>query len=299
MSAFGNLPRADHLLVRDYVTGADHLQYTQLPDGVVAICLTHSNLPAKHLDIRLDLHSTIESVKEKFRTHIGTHIDHQRLILKDSGRTICEMSDNSRMLGYYSVISGNEIHVIDTDPFSLSRNGGLTDVSLVEKYRISDENYDKRSNTIRQYIKDQRAKDPNFKLKPKSTPATAGAAGFSSHAADEEPAGPPPGIESVEGISIDARCEVMPGARRGCVKFIGENEAMKPGYWVGVQFDEPLGRNDGSIKGVRLFECSPGFGAFVRGKNVTCGDFPERDLMDDDEEEDAAGADQEDEETEI
>ena len=292
MSGFAQLPRADHLLVRDYITAQDHLQYQQLPEGVVAILLTHSNLPAKHVDIRLDLHMSIETVKEKFRTHIGTHVDHQRLILKDSGRTICEMSDNSRMLGFYSVVSGNEIHVIDTDPFSLSRNGGLTDVSLVEKYRISDENYDKRSNTIRQYIKDQRKKDPNFKMKPKSTPASAGAAGFADMGqsrTDDEPQAPPPGPESIEGVSLEARCEVMPGARRGTVKFIGESEALKSGHWVGVQFDEPLGQNDGSIKGVKLFECPPGFGAFVRGKNVTCGDFPERDLLDDSDDEGAGG----------
>jgi hypothetical protein len=31
------------------------------------------------------------------------------------------------------------------DPFSLSRNGGLEDVSQVEKYRMSDEDYTKRS----------------------------------------------------------------------------------------------------------------------------------------------------------
>lgn len=289
MSGFSQIPRADHLLVRDYITAQDHLQYTQLPEGVVAILLTHSNLPAKHVDIRLDLHMSIETVKEKFRTHIGTHVDHQRLILKDCGRTVCEMSDNTRMLGFYSVVSGNEIHVIDTDPFSLSRNGGLTDVSLVEKYRITDENYDKRTNTIRQYIKDQRKKDPNFKMRPKSTPATAGAAGFAAgqQGVDE---GPPPGPESVEGLVLEARCEVMPGARRGVVKFIGESEALKAGHWVGVQFDEPLGHNDGSIKGVKLFECPPGFGAFVRGKNVTCGDFPERDLLDDDEDEEGEGA---------
>ena len=109
------------MMVKNYVTAMDHMQYAQLPDGVVAITMTHSNLAAKHLDIRLDLHTTIAVVKEKFRTHIGTHVDHQRLVLKDQGRTICEMSDNSRMLGFYSVASGMEIHVVDTDPFSLSR----------------------------------------------------------------------------------------------------------------------------------------------------------------------------------
>ena len=68
---------------------------------------------------------------------------HQRLILKRNGEMVCEMSDDSKMLGFYSVESGNEIHVIDTDPFSLSRGGGLTDVSLVEKYKMDDETYSK------------------------------------------------------------------------------------------------------------------------------------------------------------
>ena len=50
--------------------------------------------------------------------------------------------------------------------------------------------------------------------------------------------------------------------------------------------DEPSGLNDGTAKGVRVFECEEGFGAFVRGKNVTVGDFPERDLMGSDDDED-------------
>lgn len=47
------------------------------------------------------------------------------------------------MLGFYGVQSGMEIHVIDNDPFSLSRMGGLEDVSKIQKYRMSEEDYDK------------------------------------------------------------------------------------------------------------------------------------------------------------
>lgn len=53
--------------------------------------------------------------------------------------------------------------------------------------------------------------------------------------------------------------------------------------------------NDGTAKGVRIFECEEGFGSFARGKNVTTGDFPERDLMDSDDEEDKEGKAEEDE----
>ena len=274
------------MLVRDYVTGQDHMQYSQLPDGVVAICLTHSNLSAKHLDIRLDLHMTIADAKEKFRTHIGTPAEHQRLHLLDQGRMICEMSDNNRMLGFYSVASGMEIHVVDTDPFSLSRGGGLTDTTLVEKYKMSDEAYEKRSGTMREYIKQKRVNDPTFKL-PNAKPKPMAA---------ETDEGLPPGAESVEGMAVGNRCQIMPGARRGTVAFVGEIAQLKAGHWVGVRLDEPLGKSNGTAQGVTIFECGENFGAFVRGKNVTVGDFPERDLMDDDDCEDKEnGKDDEDE----
>ena len=81
------------------------------------------------------------------------------------------------------------------------------------------------------------------------------------------------------------RCEVQPGARRGLVMWVGESEALKAGYWVGVKLDEPLGMNNGTIKGVQLFECGDNYGSMCRGKNVTVGDFPDLFSLDSDEEE--------------
>ena len=60
------IKKADRLIVRDYITALDHLQYTQLPEDVVAILLTHSNLPAKHVDIRLKKHMTVSSRLDSF-----------------------------------------------------------------------------------------------------------------------------------------------------------------------------------------------------------------------------------------
>lgn len=47
-----------------------------------------------------------------------------------------------------------------------------------------------------------------------------------------------------------------------------------------------MGRGDGTVQGRRFFECDKGFGGFVRGRNVTVGDFPERFFDEDDEDED-------------
>ena len=236
MSAFPNLTAADHDMVKAYVTGADHMQYSQLPEDVVSIHMTHSNLSAVHMDLRLNLHSTIADVKERFRVHIGTPAQHQRLILKEQGHVICEMADSGKKLGYYSVCSGMELHVIDTDPYSLSRGGGLTDTSLVEKYRMNDDAYDQRKGTMREYIRAQKAKDPNYKMRPLSTPATAKAAALGAGARNDENAGenkPPPGEDSCAHLvgAVGSRCQVNPGERRGVVKYVGEVEGECPQYY--------------------------------------------------------------------
>jgi tubulin-folding cofactor B len=58
---------------------------------------------------------------------------------------------------------------------------------------------------------------------------------------------------------------------------------------VGVECDEPVGKNDGSVKGKRYFSCE-GVGGmrglFVRPERVTVGDYPVLDElgMEEDEE---------------
>merc|ERR1711988_1655689 len=186
------------------------------------------------------------------------------------------------------VESGMEIHIIDTDPFSTITTKALEDVSQIEKYRMSDEAYDQRRGTVRQYIKEQKKlHGPNWKppkMNPTGNPWMKQPNGTAAEAAEPQEVGP----ETVEGIEVGMRCEVMPGGRRGEVAFVGEVEGLSGGgHWVGVKFDEPLGKSDGTVKGTRFFECEPMFGGFIRGRNVTVGDFPEvfdEDLEDEDEE---------------
>lgn len=168
------------------------------------------------------------------------------------------MYDQNKTLRDYGAENDMEIHIKDTDVYSLSRNGGLEDVSQVKKYVMTEEDYDKRENTVRQQIKkDVAQKTWKTSTKPEDRPAT------------------PTNIREL--FPLKARCEVNPGGRRGEVAYVGKVDALS-GTWVGVRLDEPQGLNEGKGKnGEVYFECRPKYGVFSRFENVTVGDFPETD----------------------
>jgi len=49
----------DAQALRDYITAGDQARYDLLPQGVVMVGVTHSNLTMSMPDIRLDLHMTV------------------------------------------------------------------------------------------------------------------------------------------------------------------------------------------------------------------------------------------------
>jgi len=54
----------------------------------------------------------------------------------------------------------------------------------------------------------------------------------------------------------------------GTVRFLGRTE-FAPEDWVGVELDDPHGKNDGCVKRNRYFTCPSQHGLFVRPKSVT------------------------------
>ncbi|ORY08279.1 hypothetical protein K493DRAFT_170512, partial [Basidiobolus meristosporus CBS 931.73] len=53
----------------------------------------------------------------------------------------------------------------------------------------------------------------------------------------------------------------------GVIRFIG-NTAFAKGKWIGVELDEPLGKNDGIVGGKVYFKCRPKHGMFVRASQL-------------------------------
>jgi tubulin-specific chaperone B len=88
-------------------------------------------------------------------------------------------------------------------------------------------------------------------------------------------------------IAPGKRCIVGEDSqRRGMVRYVGQVDDLPGGgLWVGVQYDEPVGKNDGSVAGKRYFEGGRNRGGFVRPEKVVVGDFPEEDLLGSEEEE--------------
>jgi len=316
----------DLAALQRYVTATDSTQYANLHPDTIVLDISHSNLKQRHIEIRLDKHTTISSLRDKIYQQTGTPPHYQHLQIKPSSNSsvvnyeILPEQENERMLGYFSLIHGMTVHCIDIDPHSGSKGGAYEDTSLVKRYVMSDEDYEKRKGTLRDWGKQQKARDESFTFQKhakehkelgeakrchkvglplpmgfevdeegnvirsaSSSTSTAASKATSSTDVEKEDVNVVYGPDSIIGIEVGMRCEASPGNRRGSIAYVGIiPELGGGGHWVGVIFDEPVGKTNGTTKeGTTYFE-APGekYGGFLRGKNVTVGDFPELDILD-------------------
>uniref|UniRef100_K1QD45 CAP-Gly domain-containing linker protein 1 n=1 Tax=Magallana gigas TaxID=29159 RepID=K1QD45_MAGGI len=69
---------------------------------------------------------------------------------------------------------------------------------------------------------------------------------------------PPPADDFIIGDRV-----WVSGTKPGHIAYIGETQ-FAAGEWAGVVLDNPEGKNDGSVQGVRYFQCEPKRGVFSR-----------------------------------
>lgn len=67
----------------------------------------------------------------------------------------------------------------------------------------------------------------------------------------------------------------MNGNKPGYVQFIGGTQ-FAPGQWAGIVLDEPIGKNDGSVAGIRYFQCEDGRGIFTRPSKLSKTEITEK-----------------------
>lgn len=71
----------------------------------------------------------------------------------------------------------------------------------------------------------------------------------------------------------DISAELKVGARAqtqgkvGTIRFVGTT-SFQTGKWVGIELDEPQGKNSGVVQGKRYFDCRLNHGVFVRPSQV-------------------------------
>ncbi|KAJ7614630.1 tubulin-folding cofactor B [Mycena polygramma] len=205
---------------------------------------------------RIDPHLTVAQLKNKLELITGVPVANQAISIQtslDDPTLVATLSDDARPLGYYGLRDWHVLKVDDTNP-STSLTGQLTDVTQVDKFELSDTAYAERTDSVLAYK--QRNKVGRF-------------------APQDETSKPTVEVK----IDVGSRCEIEstePGlSKRGTVRFVGATKfGTGEGIWVGVEYDEPMGKNDGSVKGERYFSCRPNYGAFVRPEKVKVGDYP-------------------------
>lgn len=243
-------------------------QITISSNPLVSVLVT-STANRYGVERRFERGMSIATLKSKLELITGASAHSVKLSLFTAeNKLVCTLDNDESLLGSYPVDDGMIIYAEDLN----LKPDEYSDTSKVEKFEISDEEYQKRQDTVRAFkeknklgrFNEEEVKRKEAELKAKE------------EAEDEKAAS----------INVNDRCEVrVPGqpARRGTVRYVGKTD-FKPGSWVGVQYDEPHGKNDGSVGGKRYFECPEKYGGFVRPSHVEVGDFPEEDLgLDDDE----------------
>ena len=131
--------------------------------------------------------------------------------------------------------------------------------------------------------------NPAFGTKTPLTQLTLFDQGFPNEPLPEEITDDEHLSEMAATMKVGDRCEVIVGGKRGVVQYVGKIPQIKPGWWIGVQYDEPVGKNDGTVKGRRYFECPPKYGGFLRPDKLLVGDYPELDDLFDDSDADDEG----------
>ncbi|XP_045769421.1 tubulin-folding cofactor B [Maniola jurtina] len=221
------------------------------------------NEDAAPVERRFKKDITVLEFKTKLELVTGGSAATMKLKVYDKKNNfVCDIDNDAALLGSYPIDDGMRIHVIDK--FTLVQDFDSSDAA--ERFRLSEEEYQKKGDTLRSFLQKNKLGKYNEEEMNKMKEQQ-------QKELEEE-------AKIAEAVLVGARCEVRvpsQGARRATVRYNGPLEGAR-GLWIGVQYDEPRGKNDGSVNGKRYFTCPPKYGGFVKPMYVTVGDFPEEEV---------------------
>lgn len=223
-----------------------------------------SNINSFGTQRRFKKDTTMLDLKSKLELLTGASPSKMQLEARTcEGKFVKKLESDDLTLEAYEIVDDMKIHVVDlTNQF-----GEFEDTSSVPKFELSNDEYEKRAKSLRAFKQQNKLGQFNIGRSEEIS------AKKLQQEKEEE--------EIASKIPMGSRCEVRTTGqppRRGTVMFVGQ-PSFQAGFWVGVKYDEPMGKNDGSVKGKRYFECLPKYGGFVKPTDVFVGDFPELDNM--------------------
>ncbi|KAL7288942.1 hypothetical protein TKK_0016905 [Trichogramma kaykai] len=225
------------------------------------VTITNSNNIGHSIERRFKKDLIIQDFKNKLELLVGGQSNSMKLeVYNENNDIVCKINDNDRALGLYPIKDGMRIHVI------LNSEADAADPSAVEKFELSEDQYASRSDTVKAFLKEHKLGKYNEEETKRKEEEK------QKELENEE--------KLIKSMKIGDRCEVnVPGApkRKATIMYLGNTE-FKSGWWVGVKYDEPFGKNNGSVAGKKYFECIDKYGGFVKPAHVVIGDFPEDDF---------------------
>ncbi|KAI2788364.1 hypothetical protein POX_e06378 [Penicillium oxalicum] len=217
---------------------------------------------------------TVEQVKSKLETMTGVPPGCQRLRVKVHGRPDVWADNDAQLIGDFGIAKGSEIEVHDSRPLAMRPN--FTDLSSVEKYEMKPETYETLSDSVLAWKRNQKlgrfdpnALSPEESLRKQAEKDRADIASKESYHPPFFPTSHSSGNDPLCWASSDYSSH-GPARERSKSDIPAELQPL----WVGIELDEPTGKNDGSVGGQRFFECPQKCGAFVKPEKLEVGDFP-------------------------
>lgn len=232
--------------------------------------VTHSDFALRIPEVKIKLLSTIWEIKEKLTAKLGTMACDMELVLQNhSGDDVSDLNENDDKFELYNPDNGYVIHVIDTNPNSITKQ--LGNVNDVQKYVMSDAEYKKRPVTVKKHFKQLRKDHPElfsvqgmqFKVNPD----------YMKEEAEAIEVGSRVKLINIDLANFNSKvCDLYNGLT-GTVRYVGQVHKIYVGYCLGVELDLPKGYSNGSIKGVPYFNCGDKKAVFLRPFQVEVGDF--------------------------